>query len=83
VKAKAKSTFQDCQQEIDRLLDGHRWAIGDRYSVVDGYLLDFYRRGNRGGFPVKSLPNYTRLANALLERAAVRKVMADEGICLD
>jgi glutathione S-transferase len=83
VKAKAKSTFQDCLQEIDRLLDGHRWAIGDRYSVVDGYLLVFYRWGNRGGFPVKSLPNYTRLANALLERAAVRKVMADEGISLD
>jgi glutathione S-transferase len=83
VKAKAKSNFQDCLHEIDRLLDGHRFAIGDRYSVVDGYLLVFYRWGNRGGFPVKSLPNYTRLANAVVDRAAVKKVMADEGITLD
>ncbi len=83
VKAKAKSNYQDCLQEIDRLLDGHRWAIGERYSVVDGYLVVFYRWGNRGGFPVKTLPNYTRLVKQVTERAAVKKVMADEGITLD
>lgn len=83
VKAKGKSNYQDCLQEIDRLLDGHRWSIGERYSVVDGYLLVFYRWGNRGGFPVRSLPNYTRVMNQVMARAAVKKVMADEGITLD
>ena len=82
VKAKGRSNFNDCLAEIDRLLDGHRWSIGERYSVVDGYLLVFYRWGNRAGLPVKSLPNYTRLMNAVLSRAAVKKVMADEGITL-
>jgi glutathione S-transferase len=83
VKAKAKANFQECLQEIDRLLDGHRWSIGERFSVVDGYLLVFYRWGNRGGFPVKSLPNYTRVMKQVMDRAAVKKVMADEGITLD
>ncbi|HSN19977.1 MAG TPA: glutathione S-transferase family protein [Usitatibacter sp.] len=83
VKAKAKSNYQDCLQEIDRLLDGRRWSIGERYSVVDGYLLVFYRWGNRAGFPVKSLPNYSRVMNEVMARAAVKKVMADEGITLD
>ncbi len=83
VKAKGLSNFNDCLAEIDRLLEGHRWSIGERYSVVDGYLLVFYRWGNRSKLPVKSLRNYTRVMNEVLERAAVRKVMSDEGITLD
>ena len=83
LKAKALADYNDCLAEIDRLLDGRRWSIGERYSVVDGYLLVFYRWGNRSKLPVKSLPNYTRVMNEVLARAAVRKVMADEGITLD
>ena len=83
LKAKALTDYQDCLAEIDRLLDGRRWSIGNRYSVVDGYLLVFYRWGNRAKLPVKSLANYTRVMNQVLDRAAVKKVMADEGITLD
>jgi len=82
VKAKGLSNFHDCLKEIDRLLEGHRWSIGDRYSVVDGYLVVFYRWGNRSKLPMESLPNYTRLVNEVTSRAAVKKVMADEGITL-
>lgn len=83
LKTKALADYNDCLAEIDRLLEGRRWSIGERYSVVDGYLLVFYRWGNRAKLPVKSLANYTRVMNAVLERAAVKKVMADEGITLD
>jgi len=83
VKAKARVTYGDCLREIDRLLAGRRWAIGNHYTVVDGYLLVFYRWGNRQGFPVKEMPNYARLMERVLARPAVRKVMADEGIMLD
>lgn len=82
VKAKGLSNFHDCLTEIDRLLEGHRWSIGDRYSVVDGYLVVFYRWGNRSKLPMESLRNYTRLVNEVTARAAVKKVMADEGITL-
>ena len=83
VKAKGLANFHDCLKEIDRLLQGHRWSIGDRYSVVDGYLLVFYRWGNRSKLPVASLANYTRLVKEVMGRPAVSKVMADEGITLD
>jgi len=83
LKTKALADFNDCLGEIDRLLEGHRWSIGERYSVVDGYLLVFYRWGNRAKLPVRSLANYTRVMNQVLERAAVKKAMADEGITLD
>jgi len=75
--------YIDCLNEIDRLLAGRQWAIGNHYTVVDGYLLVFYRWGNRQGIPVKAMPNYARVMDRVLARPAVRKVMADEGITLE
>jgi glutathione S-transferase len=83
VKAKARQNYDGYLKEIDALLAGHKWAIANQYTVVDGYLLVFYRWGNRGKFDVKALPNYTALAQRVMARPAVRKVMADEGITLD
>jgi len=83
LKAKGKETFEGCLREIDGLLEGRKWAIGEHFTVVDGYLVVFYRWGNRAGLPVKALKNYTALIERVLERPAVSKVMADEGITLD
>jgi glutathione S-transferase len=83
IKQKGKQSFHDCLKEIDGLLAGREWSIGDHFTVVDGYLLVFYRWGNRAGLPVKDLANYTRLVNRVMARPAVKKVMADEGITLD
>jgi len=82
VKTKARANYGKYLEEIDGLLKGRKWAIGNHYTVVDGYLLVFYRWGNRGGFPVKSLPNYSALVDRVLARPAVQKVMADEGITM-
>src|SRR5512140_1824497 len=42
LKAKGKQSFHDGLKEVDGLLAGREWAIGDHYTVVDGYLLVFY-----------------------------------------
>ena len=83
VKAKARENYEGYLKEIDGLLKGRKWAIGNHYTVVDAYLLVFYRWGNRTGLPVKSLSNYTALMDRVLARPAVKKVMADEGLALD
>jgi glutathione S-transferase len=83
VKAKAKVMYGDYLKEIDGLLAGRQWAIGNHYTVVDGYLLVFYRWGNRQGYPVESMANYARLMDRVMARPAVKRVMADEGITLD
>ncbi len=57
--------------------------MGKQFTVGDGYLLVFYRWANRNGYDVKAMANYTRHANDMLARPAVKKVMADEGITLD
>lgn len=82
VKAAGRASFGDCLAEIDRLVAGKRWALGARFSVVDAYLLVFYRWGSRMGYPVKRLASYTALADRILARPAVKRVLADEGITM-
>jgi glutathione S-transferase len=83
VKAKGRENFGKFLEEVDGLLKGRKWTIGNHYTIVDSYLLVFYRWGNRNGLPVKQLGNYTTLMDRVLARPAVKKVMADEGITLD
>ena len=83
VKAKARTSYEDYLREIDGLLAGRKWCIGDHYTCVDGYLLVFYRWGNRQKMPVREMKNYSALADRVLARPAVKKVMADEGITMD
>jgi glutathione S-transferase len=83
LKAKGREMYEGYLREIDGLLEGRKWAIGEHFTVVDGYLVVFYRWGNRAGLPVKAMKNYTALIERVVERPAVAKVMADEGITLD
>ncbi len=82
MKEGGRKSFGECLAEIDRILAGRKWAAGGRFSVLDAYLLVFYRWGSRNGFPVKDLANYTALVERVLARPAVKKVMADEGISM-
>ena len=83
VKDKGLASFRGYLEEIDRLLTGQKWSIANQYTVIDGYLLVFYRWANRAKLPVKELRNYTALVDRVLSRPAVHKVMADEGITME
>jgi glutathione S-transferase len=83
VKAKAKANFWGYLEEIDKLLEGQKWCVANKFTPADAYLLVFYRWANRQKMPVQNLKNYTALVNRVLSRPAVHKVMADEGITLD
>lgn len=82
VKAKGKEMFAGYLKEIDELLKGRKWCIGNHFTVADTYLPVFYRWAKRQGMPVKSLANYTAVVDRVLARPAVQKVMADEGITM-
>ena len=83
VKAKGRAMYEGYLREIDELLKGRKFIMGNRFTVVDGYLVVFYRWGNRQGMPVKGLANFTRTVESILGRPATAKVMADEGITLE
>lgn len=68
---------------IETKLSGREWAVGDSYSVVDPYLLVFYRWGNRMGMEMmKDYPAWTSHARRLEHRDAVQRAITQEGISL-
>jgi glutathione S-transferase len=77
-KATGRRTYWDNLQEIDELIGDRKWVMGDRYTMVDPYALVFYRWGIRAGLPMPELKSYTRIKNQLMERAAVRTILARE-----
>lgn len=66
---------------INSRMEHSAWAVGQRYSTVDPYLLVFYRWGNRMGIDMRShYPAWTRHTQHVLEREAVVSALSQEGI---
>jgi glutathione S-transferase len=84
VKAKGEQNVREQYAYIESLLvDGREWAVPCGYTVVDAYLLVFYQWGQRIGLEMQSqYPAWTRLAQRVVARPAVRRVLIDEGIAL-
>ncbi len=80
IQAKGMVNLADVYQQIEQRLSGQTWAANDHYSIVDPYLLVFYRWGNRLGLDMNQFPNWTEHAGRMLQRPAVQAVLAIEGI---
>jgi glutathione S-transferase len=81
IQEKAKSSYREYMKRIDAMYAGREW-LSDRYSVLDPYAFIFYFWHARRGEPAKELKNYTAAVDRMLERPAVQRVIADEGIKL-
>ena len=78
VKQTAKKNFWKDLQEIDGLIDGRKWMLGDDYTLADPYALVFYRWGLRAELPMAELKSFTVLKDKLLARPAVKKILERE-----
>jgi glutathione S-transferase len=78
LKATGKDNFFANLKEIDGLLAGKQWFVGDAFSVVDGYALVFYAWGKRIGLPMAELKNYTAWKERMMARPAVMRVLERE-----
>lgn len=78
VQESGRNAYWGHCQEIDALLEGRSWLIGDRYTVADPYALVYYGWGLRLKLPMQDLANYTRHKDRLLQRPAVRTVLERE-----
>ncbi|MDB5904616.1 MAG: hypothetical protein JWM26_3494 [Betaproteobacteria bacterium] len=79
VKQMGNKAFFANLKEIDSMLQGKQWIMGDQYTVADPYALVFYGWGVRGNFPVNELAAYTAWKDRMLARPAVRKILESEG----
>jgi len=80
--AKVPSSLKDQWRLIeDRLSDGRPWVCGQQYTVADPYLYVFARWLERDGAGGSDGMPLTRAHRARMqERAAVKKVLAAEGL---
>jgi len=80
LEAGGRQSVADAFAEIEASIAGP-WAIAAGYSVVDPYLLLFYRWGHRLGLDMAAAyPRWTAQTDRVLERAAVQRVLHREGI---
>ncbi|MBA2935749.1 glutathione S-transferase N-terminal domain-containing protein [Sphingomonas sp. CGMCC 1.13654] len=78
LKALGRANFWDYLQEIDKMLAGQPWIMGESFTVADPYALVFYPWGKELGLPVHELENYTTLKDRVIERPAARRALERE-----
>ena len=81
IKETGLKTFHGYLEQIDAMLAGREW-FADRYSVLDAYGLVFYAWGLRRELPVQELKHYSALRDRMLQRPAVRRIVAEEKLAL-
>lgn len=85
IRAKGADSFGDLATMTEVRLSNGDWAVGERYGVVDAYLLVFW---NWGGGPnlrfdmAGRFPAWTAHARRVTARPAVQAVLAREGLTL-
>ncbi|CAN7276349.1 glutathione S-transferase N-terminal domain-containing protein [Devosia sp. LjRoot16] len=82
--AQGNRIVEAASQDIERALaDTPTWSVGERFSIVDPFLLVLYRWGSSIGFSMRDrYPAWTRHAQLTLQRPAVQRAMAREGLSL-
>lgn len=84
VQATSRANLEKLYADIDKLLTGRTFAMGGQYTVVDPYLLVFYRWGNRLGIPMKEkYPVWAKHAQRVFSRPTVKRIFEAEGIEID
>jgi len=78
LKETGRTNFHTFLKEIDGILDGKTWMLGDKFSVVDGYALVFCGWGKRIDLPMSELKNLTAFKDRMLGRPAVHRVLERE-----
>jgi glutathione S-transferase len=75
-------TLRKTLLEVDRRLDGRRWALGDGFSVVDPYLLVFWIWSQRDDVRphVADMPNWRAHADRMFARPATWRCLNREGV---
>jgi len=76
--ADGAARFLADMRQLDAMLDGRDWLVGDRFSAADGYALIFWAWALADGQPVAELPNVAAHAERVMARPAVQRALQRE-----
>ena len=82
IQVKGMENLIEVCGQIDTKLRNLKWAVGEKYSIVDPYLLVFFRWGNRLGLDMKEYLHWTKHAKLVEQRKAVQSVLKVENISI-
>lgn len=82
IQAKGMQNLFETYAQIESKLEGLNWAMGKHYSIIDPYLLVYYRWGNRLGLEMCQFGCWTIQAKKMEQRKAVKSVLNAEGISI-
>ncbi len=75
LQAAGREAFWAVLRQIDERIGAGDWVLGADFSVCDGYAMVFYDWGVRDEHPMESLRSYSRFAERMTQRPAVRKAL--------
>jgi glutathione S-transferase len=79
LKRRGLAIVTEAFAEIERLLDGRPFAVGDHYTMADPYLFVMFNWAKRYGFEMRrDYPGWTSLVDRMKDRPAVQRVVARE-----
>ncbi len=79
---KGMASLNDVYTQVDTNLKDKQYAMGASYSIVDPYLLVFFRWGNRLGLDMQKYANWAKHTQLLEQRNAVKMVLGVENISI-
>jgi glutathione S-transferase len=81
IKDRGHEHLDEAYRQIESRLTPGKWAMASGYTILDPYLLVFYRWGNRMKLSMRELyPTWTHHAESMLQRPAVNRTLEREGI---
>ncbi len=78
VRTRGRRDFCDALADVDRRLARSPYALGERFSICDPYLMIFYLWGRFIGLPVEELTAYTSHFARVSARPAVQRAIVAE-----
>lgn len=79
MKRKVPETVGGCFSLIERAMFRGPWAMGEHYTVCDGYLFTIAQWLAGDGVDIKEFPKVADHFSRMSERPAVKKALAEEG----
>jgi glutathione S-transferase len=85
IRSHGKRNLQDQFAYVESVLaDGRYWAIPEGYTIVDPYLLVFFRWGQRVGLAMRdTYRHWAAITDRVLARPAVQRVLQKEGVIIE
>jgi glutathione S-transferase len=80
MQQKARKNVQECNHFIEASLAAKAWALGDKYSLVDPFLLVFYIWGLYIGMDMRQHAAWTEHTRRMIGRSAVQRAYTQEGL---